>query len=323
MLSADNFQFFLEVLRTGRMTDAARRLQVDQTTVSRRIARLEKDLGTRLFDRSAGDWQLTDAGQQLVPYAEAIETTVVKASDMLVEARSNSGALSGTVRILASDGFGSYLLLPALAAIRRQHPNLTIEVLTSTTRNLLTGRDFDIGITLEEPPPRSVFVEKLADYQLKLYASKQYLAEHGTPETLEDLREHTVIWYIENLLDVEPLRIMNKHLPGIHAQVQTNNIAGHREAVRTGLGVAPLPTYIGTNLPDAAVVLNETFTATRSYWLVMPRELVRLARIVEVAKTIRAIAEQDPHLLAPTPPNGKRPLRRPTSSWYGPGSVEG
>lgn len=309
MLSADNLQFFLEVLRTGRVADAARRLQVDQTTVSRRIARLEKDLGARLFDRSAGDWQLTDAGQRLVPYAEAIETTVIKASDVMVEAKSNGGALSGTVRVLASDGFGSYLLLPALAAIRRRHPDLTIEVLTSTTHDLLTGRDFDIGITLEEPPPRSVFVEKLADYQLKLYASKKYLAEHGTPESINELSEHTLIWYIENLLDVEPLRIMIQQLPGIHARVQTNNIAGHREAVRTGLGIAPLPTYMGSSLPEVVTVMGDVFTATRSYWLVMPRELTRLARIVEVVQTIRAIVERNPHLFAPTSPNGARHLR--------------
>jgi len=130
------------VSRTGRVAYAARRLQVDQTTVSRRIARLEKDLGARLFDRTAGGRQLTDAGQQIVPYAEAIEATVVKASDVLVESEGNGGALSGTVRVLASDGFGAYLLLPALSAIRRRHPDLTIEVLTSTTHDLLTGRDF-------------------------------------------------------------------------------------------------------------------------------------------------------------------------------------
>lgn len=298
VLAADNMQFFLEVSRTGRVSDAARRLRVDQTTVSRRIGRLEKDLGVRLFDRTAGGWRLTDAGQHLVPYAETVETTVVAASGAVVEAQSG-GALSGTVRILAPDGFGTYLLLPGLSTIMTRHPDLTLEVLTATTHDLLTGRDFDIGITLEEPSPRSVVVDKLAQYQLKLYASHEYLGRRGIPESVQDLHDHTLIWYIEDLLDVNPLQILERHLPGIRARLQANGIAGHREAVLAGLGIAPLPTYIGENLPGAAVVLGDEFVVERGYWLVVPRELVRMARISEIVDALGRIVADNPHLRAP------------------------
>ncbi|WP_040509595.1 LysR family transcriptional regulator [Gordonia soli] len=299
VLAADNLQFFLEVSRTGRVADAARRLHVDQTTVSRRIGRLEKDLGVRLFDRTAGGWQLTDAGQEIVPYAEAVETTIVAAQDVVVDAQAGGGALSGTVRILAPDGFGTYLLMPGLSALRNRHPDLTLEVLTATTHDLLTGRDFDIGITLEEPSPRSVVVEKLGQYELKLYASRRYLDDHGIPESIDDLAEHTLIWYIEDLLDVDPLQILERHLPGVRARVQANNIAGHREAVRAGLGIAPLPTYIGKTLPDVVTVLDEEFVAERNYWLVVPRELIRLARISEIVHSLHRIVADNPYLRVP------------------------
>ncbi|MDA6565781.1 LysR substrate-binding domain-containing protein, partial [Escherichia coli] len=84
----------------------------------------------------------------------------------------------------------------------------------------------------------------LAEYDLRLYASRRYLDQHDPITSLEDLRHHTLIWYVDAFLDVEPLRILDALIPDFQAQIQTNNIAGHYQAVKHGVGIAPLPSYI-------------------------------------------------------------------------------
>ncbi|MFR9774143.1 LysR family transcriptional regulator [Nocardia sp. SC052] len=296
MFTADNMRFLLELSRTGRIADTARRLGVDQTTVSRKISRLEKDTGIRLFDRGTSGWQLTEAGRRLLPYAESVESTLLAALDETLSA--SSGSLTGTVRILTPDGFGAFVLVPGLGAVRAEHPDLFTELLTSTAHDVLTGRDFDIAVTLERPSPRSVVVRKLANYDLRLYASRQYLANQKKITSRDDLRKHTIIWYVDAFLDVEPLRILDALLPECRAHIQTNNITGHYQAVKHGIGIAPLPSYIGAFDDDLVPVLNDEFLAQRTYWLVVPRELTRLARVRAITDLLYSIVKNNPELRA-------------------------
>ncbi|WP_199254173.1 LysR family transcriptional regulator [Mycolicibacterium mengxianglii] len=295
MISADDLRFFLEVSRTTRLGEAARRLNVDQTTVSRRIVKLEKDLGQRLFDRTPIGWLVTEAGRRLITHAEAIEATLIVA---LEDADASiNGQLTGSLRVLAPDGFGSFVLIPGLHKFAASHPNLSIEVATATTHDLLTGRDFDVGITLERPSPRSVLTHRLARYELRLYASRNYLSSHGVPATLDDLHQHRMIWYIDAFLDVEPLQITDTLLPGVRIGLQANNIAGHLQAAQHGLGIAPLPTFIGGSDDRLVEVLSHSFVASRQYWLVIPRDLARLARVKEFVIALREIISANHHLI--------------------------
>lgn len=295
MISADNLRYFLEVSRTSRIGDVSRRLDVDQTTVSRRISKLEKEMGERLFDRTPAGWLVTEAGRRLLPHAEAIEATLVAAAEG-AQSKSN-GDLTGSLRVLTPDGFGTFVVIPGLVSFATEHPHLSIEVATATTHDLLTGRDFDIGVTLERPSPRSVVTERLARYELKLYASPTYLEKYGTPTTLEELHNHKLVWYIEAFLDVEPLQLMEELVPGAQIGLQTNNIGGHREAARNGLGIVPLPTYIGGPDDSVVEVLSKEFVAHRRYWLVIPRDLARLARVREFVAGLRRIIAANPYLV--------------------------
>ena len=109
MFSADDLKLFLEVARRGRLTEAAKHLQINHTTVSRHITRLERAVENRLFDRTSEGWTLTDAGAQLLVHAEMVEAAVLAAQE---DCLSRGPALTGHVRVIAPDGFGAYLLLP-------------------------------------------------------------------------------------------------------------------------------------------------------------------------------------------------------------------
>ncbi|KUI28782.1 LysR family transcriptional regulator [Mycobacterium sp. GA-2829] len=265
--------------------------------MSRRIDRLEKQLGIRLFDRASTGWQLTEAGKRLLPYAKSVESTLHAAMEATQEA--SGGEIAGTARIVTPDGFGSFVLVPGLADLRRAHPGLAVELVTSTTHGLIAARDYDVAVTLEAPSPRAVDVERLADYRLKLYASREYLAGVAPLESTQDLRRCTLIWYVDAFLDVEPLRELYSLFPRVDAQIQTNNITGQYLAARSGLGIAPLPSYIAEGDENLVVVLPDDFVVERTYWLVVPRELARLARVQAVTGLLRAIAARHPELSRP------------------------
>lgn len=285
MLSADDLRYFLEVARRRRLVAAAQALDVDHTTVGRRITRLERGLGHRLFDRSTSGWSMTEAGQRLLPHAESVESALIAAREAQ---QPGADRFAGTVRIAAPDGFGAFALTPALASLRARHPELAVELVTVSQHVPLGTRDFDIVVTLEKPPPR-FHSRKLTDYLLRLYASRKYLERRPPIRTREDLHDHTLIWYVDDLLDVAPLRFLGEILPGHQAQIQTNNITGHWQAVVAGVGVAPLPSYIARGDPRLVPVLPDDVVVRRSYWLAVPGDLARIARIRAVVALLDEI----------------------------------
>jgi len=149
----------------------------------------------------------------------------------------------------------------------------------------------------------------LADYQLGLYATGDYLALHGRITGLADLHEHTLIGYVDAVLDVPPLRILDELVPEHRAQIQTNNIAGQWLAAGASLGVAALPVYIGDADRRLVRVLAETVTLKRTYWLVVPRDIRRLARVCAVVEILRALAATHRGLV--TPDSFPEPTRNP------------
>ena len=134
----DDLRYFLELSRQGKLVKAAVRLHVDHTTVSRRIAVLEKQLDVRLFDKSPGGYQLTDAGLRLLPMAETIEAQ----SNQLYQEISGKGArLSGTVRVATPEALGSQVIARHVTEFRFEHPDIEIELVAETRRMSLSKRE--------------------------------------------------------------------------------------------------------------------------------------------------------------------------------------
>ncbi|WP_395307675.1 LysR family transcriptional regulator [Mycobacterium sp. AMU20-3851] len=293
MLSSDNLRYFLEVARAGRLSDASRVLEVDHTTVGRRITALERSVGERLFDRAPSGWRLTEAGKRMMPRAEAVESAVMAAYDVQ---GATPDVLTGSIRITATDGFGAFIIAPHLVELKAVHPRLRVELVTATVHNAVSERHFDVAVTLERPTSRAVRSEVLCHYDLGLYATAEYLNAHPPIAKVSDLRAHTLIWYVNALMDVEPLRILDElpHVQNVDAQI--SNITGHWLAARSGLGVAPLPAYIANGDERLIRVLPDAFSVRRLYWLVVPRELERLERVRTVCAFLRDTVQAHPDM---------------------------
>src|SRR5206468_2299864 len=132
----DSFQAFLAVARTGRISAAARRLDVEHTTVSRRLAALEAALGVPLFYRTSTGYLLTPHGQNALAQAEAMERAALA---LAARAREDSGVIAGRVRVAMAPEFASHWLGPKLADFREQHSHIQLQIVAGTAVALETN----------------------------------------------------------------------------------------------------------------------------------------------------------------------------------------
>lgn len=190
----------LAVSKSGRFTSAADSLGLNHTTVSRRIASLEKSLGGHVLLRSSGGWELTDLGRRAVRAAEGVADAVAQLAD-----DDGGGALTGVVRMSATDGFSAYIAAPAFAQLRAANPGLSIEIVAATRRASQTRSGLDLEVVVGEPQVHRAEAVRLGAYVLGLYGARSYLAERGRPASVDDVLEHPLVYFIDSMLQVDSL----------------------------------------------------------------------------------------------------------------------
>ena len=178
------FRTFLEVVRDGSLSGAARRLGLTQPTVGRHVDALEAALSLPLFTRSPQGLIPTAAALDLVPHAESMAA----ASAALRRAASGEAATDrGTVRITASEIMGCEVLPPMLASFRRKHPRIELELTLNNRNEDLLRRDADIAVRMNRPTQKALVARRIGKTMIGLYAHRDYLAEFGTPKSFADL----------------------------------------------------------------------------------------------------------------------------------------
>ncbi|HEV2673893.1 MAG TPA: LysR family transcriptional regulator [Aliidongia sp.] len=271
----DHLRYFLAVARTGRLTAAAARLRQDHTTVSRRIAALERALATPLFERSPQGYGLTSAGRRLLVTAEAMERTALAAHK---DIQGDGPLVSGTVRIGAPDGFGSYFLAPRVGGLIREFPDLRPELVALPRVFSLSKREADIAIGLSRPTEGRLYARKLADYRLGLYATPSYLAGHPPIETPDDLKRQVLIGYAEDFIFTPELDYLPLIAPGAVPQFRSSTLVAQLQATLAGAGLCVLPCFMALGHPGLVPVLD-TVSILRTFWLITHADLHDLPRI--------------------------------------------
>lgn len=285
----DDIRVFLAVARAGQILAAAKRLGINHATAARRITSLESALGAQLIVRRTNGCGLTGEGEAFLAHAERMEAEMMAAQANL--GRTDS-AISGTVRIGAPDGFGVSFLAPRLGALTARHPDLRLQLVPVPRSFSLPQREADIAITVERPAEGRLVARKLVDYTLSLYASRSYLAAHGTPVRTEELKEHRLISYVEDLIFSPSLHFTREILRNWEARFEISSATGQTEAVRSGAGIAVLHDYIAGLDPDLVRILPE-HRIERAYYMVYHETARDLARVRTVADHITAIAQEN------------------------------
>lgn len=285
----DHLRFFAALAQTGTLAGAARALEVEHTTVARRIQALELQLGHPLFVREATGHRLNAAGQQLLPVAQAMEKAVREVEHLALHAAAESSAVAGLVRVGVTEGLGVQLMAAPLAQLTQQYPNLSVDLLALPRLMHLSRREADIVISLERPKRGTVVVTKLADYHLYLYGERQYLARKPLVRGSEDLRHHQFIHYVDDLLFSKELQLLAQVYKPSHFVFRSTSIAAQYEAVRAGAGLAVLPAFMADSDPLLQRVLPETARFERTFWMSMPQEAKSLLRIQTVWRLLKHV----------------------------------
>lgn len=291
----DDLRYFITVARTQTASAAAKRLNVNHTTVARRIRELETSLRTVLFEKSrSGGFVLTSDGQRLLAYADVLETTVQSVSEQFT---GGAHSLSGHVRVGSTEGLGSFFLAPQLAHFAQAHPDISIDLLPVPHFVSLSKREADIAIVLERPERGQYVHTKLCDYQLRLYGTATYLEKHAISEKDSEMRNHAFLNYVADLVFSPELLYLDHTIPSAAANFCSTSIVAQYHAALQGTALAILPCFMAE--PDSRLIAlrPERISITRHFWLCCREDLRKLRRISALWDYLREAANMNRKLL--------------------------
>lgn len=286
----DDLRIFLAAARSRTLSDAARKLGVDATTVGRRLERLSSDLKTTLFEATPAGLTLTSHGERLLVQAEAVEQSIAVASDTLTGERSR---LRGLVRISISEGLATWVVARHLPEFRSLHPEISLELVTTNGFLNPSKREADLAITLARPARGHLIASKLADYRLGLFASKTYLARHGAPASGEEIGQHPVIGYTPDFIYADELRYLGEIGSRIEPSLSSSSINVQQAMIHAASGIGVLPLFVGRQDDTLVRILEDSAEIRRSFWLVVHKDSRHVARIAAVIDWLKELVPKE------------------------------
>jgi DNA-binding transcriptional LysR family regulator len=283
MFNWDDLRSFLAVTRTESLSEAARSIGVNHTTVARRIQALEEGLEVRLFDKTPAGYILTDTGAQLLRLAEQVETTCISAQELVT---AENPELAGTVRLSVPEGFGTHFLVKHLGEICEQYPRIELEIVALPQALSISKREADIAITLIEPSVGRLVVRSLTAYTLRIYGTRDYLQRSAPIERLQDLRSHRLI---SAIFSMPEFRFLDEILPDAGVSLRFKSINAQLAAVEAGLGMSLLPCYMAASSGRLTAVLPDEAKVTRTFWLSMHEDMRHVGRVAVVWDWLKRI----------------------------------
>jgi DNA-binding transcriptional LysR family regulator len=234
-LDIEDLQTFVEVADAGGVSAAARRLGISKSIVSRRLFRLEAELGVQLLARTTRGAALTEAGAAFRDHAARIGAEIELARETIMP----EGELRGRLRVAVPLSLGPTHFAPVLAEMARRHPHLHIHTAYGDRFVDLIAEGFDCAIRVGYLQDSNLVARRVGPITGKLVASPDYVAAHGSPETLADLADHQAViqvgetWHLmdgDKVVTVQP-----------QGRFKADNGTALVGAAAAGLGIARLP----------------------------------------------------------------------------------
>lgn len=271
-LAWDDLLFVLAVGEAGSLSGAARMLDVNHSTVFRRIAQAEDKLGVRLFDRQREGYAPTAAGDAIIAFAQEMDRGIIALERRLA---GEDLRPAGTVRLATTDTLLPLLLqlMPDFAA---QYPAIRLELVTATQMANLTRRDADLALRATTAPESHLIGRKLAPIGFAIYAAKDYLARIGTSDLAAD---HAWIGLDETLAHTAAYKWLASHAPGARTRLVVSSLSAAYLAAQQGAGLALVPCYMAegdSEMVRCSPVLPEV---SSELWLLVHSDLRKVARI--------------------------------------------
>jgi len=276
----------LAICRTGTLSGAARSLGINYTTVFRRINAIEKTLEVRLFDRQPTGYAMTEAGELIKRSAERIDEEVMSLSRELL---GKDLRLQGSIRITAPEGVALRLLAPHLASFCQLHPDITMDLIATSSPLRLSQREADLAVRVTNKPPDTYIGREVCKCRFGIYASADYLEKNPGLS----LDEH--LWVMsEDSFEFSPFPTWRqKFHPKSRVVFSSNNTIAVIDAAKRGLGMTPLPCFLGDSEPELVRTTDTPDELTLSLWVLIHPDLKNTARIKSLMSHLLSALENE------------------------------
>jgi len=279
-LDWDKLRVFHAVAEAGSFTHAGETLSLSQSAVSRQIQALEEALQVPLFHRHARGLILTEQGETLNRTVREVFAKLAMTEALLTESRERP---AGRLKVTTTTGFGSTWLAPRLRRFVTAHPEVSLTLLLDDADLDLAMREADVAIRMHPPRQPDLIQRHVATFGWRVCGAPEYFKIAGIPQRAEDLDAHRLIVYGDYRPPIESVNWLAEAGRRAGAprrgSIEVNSLPAMLQAVRSGLGLAALPDYMGPELDDLVHVLPELKTPRIDAYFVYPEEMRHSKRV--------------------------------------------
>ncbi len=280
-LDWDKLRVFHAAAEAGSFTHAAETLRLSQSAISRQVSALEHDVGVPLFNRHARGLVLTEQGELLFRTAHDVLMKLESVRTRLTEAKDRP---SGVLRVTTTVGLGAGWLTDRAPEFLDLYPDIQLQLILANEELDLTMRQADCAIRLRQPQQPDLIQRRLFTVHFHLFASSSYVAKHGKPETMADLKNHRVVTFglpvPSHLSELNWLETVGDFEGGQRVStLQINDILSIKRAVQRGAGIAMLPDYLINKESGLIPVLPETEVPSFDTYFCYPEALKNQAKL--------------------------------------------
>jgi len=274
MLSWDDFRYVKAIADTRSLGGAAAELAVNHSTVFRRLAQVEKQLGSRLFERSRGGYALTPCGEEMVRLAERMGEDIVTFERQVT---GHDLRPSGELRVTTNDTALVHLMTDVFADFRRAYPEISLDVVVANQALNLSKRDADVAIRATDRPPDTLIGRRVAGIAWAVFAASANAPENFDPDN--DGRAVDWIGFGDNLANLKAAKWLKEHAAPGRIVYRINTVLGLAEATAAGIGYGILPYFIGASMPGLTRLTAPLPDIASAIWLLTHADLRQTARV--------------------------------------------
>ena len=283
---------FLAAAETLSLSKAAQKLGSSQATLTRQIQLLEQHTALNLFKRTNRGLELTDEGALLLEQAKTVQDSVFHMQRVL---QGHEASLSGVVRVSVNEVVGQYMLPAALSEFKRKFPEIDVEVVITNRVSSLSSRETDIALRMFRPTQPDVIAARLPNLPLAFYASHSYLQEHGQPTQPEDLFNHAMIGFDQDMQFIEGARQLGFELKREDFAFRTDSLLTQIELMKSGAGVCATHRGVADHDTQLVEVLKSIPLPELEFWLVCHHDVEHNTRIRALMTFLKEWWQEDPY----------------------------
>ncbi len=287
-LDWDDLKVFLTSVRCQSVSAASKDLCISHSTVSRRLSRLEYTLGTALFERNRDGLVLTTFGRTVLRRAEEVVSGINNLRSDLI----GDGDTSGVIRFATMEGIASLYLSSRLADFQASYPGIRLELLTTSRQVHISHREADMFLSFFRPQGDKMATQKIGAFGIGLYASPQYIETHGMPQSVDDLKDHSYVGYLDQFVELDAVRWLEELVNTPRVVFWSNSMIAQRAAARGGLGIVALPHFALADQEVLVPILPE-LKAKRNLWMTVHQDLRHSRHIVALRSYFARLFEED------------------------------